>query len=319
MKKFIIYCLSLAAVSTPAAATEHKCLGFRYLTNELGTLPFVSGFREGWNVVGDVENVPDSQIGITVIGPAPTITRPGFPVPISGYADYVRRSLAICGARVAHGDGVKTGVIFDGHKLPQNGADLRADNAQNFELYSPEGKLLVKYNSSTYELQVARAAGNGFDKFTINSAIDSVAENGTRNYGQSVGDDGGLQKEVSLASLNTAQAECGKINLAELKVIKNTMVGAAVVSGVGAAGNIVASGFNVANAVKGPAAPGESGVGDETAKPEAKNVQGTVNAVASGVGAATGTAAAVMSGVSAKKLNTIIEQIEKCQSAMRKL
>ena len=94
------------------------------------------------------------------------------------------------------------------------------------------------------------------------------------------------------------------------------MIGAAVVSGVGAAGNVVATGFNIADAVKkpdeGPAAPGEN------AKP-AGNPTGTVNAVTAGVGAAAGTTAAIMSGASASKLDKIMEHIEKCQSSAKAL
>jgi len=141
---------------------------------------------------------------------------------------------------------------------------------------------------------------------------------------------GGLEKSIPLNLVNAAKSACGGINIKELETIKNTMIGSAVVAGVGAAGNIVASGFNIANAVKKPdevAKPtpeGENEAKDETtkpdaAKPDAKKVQGTVNVVASGVGAATGTASAVMSGVSADKLGKLIERFKECQNAVNKL
>ena len=284
-------------------------MGFRYATNDYGTLP--NGWKDGWNVSDDRENVSDSPKGIAIVGPRATGVG-------SGYADYVRRSFAVCGARVSSGKVWEIIAVLDGHEITSDG--IRTDTAQNFELYSTDKKLLVKYNPSTSRLSVARAAGDGFDEFTIDSAVG----NSSRNYGQSVGEDGGLTKEVSLGLLNSAKTDCGGINIADLKTIKNTMVGAAVVSGVGAAGNIVATGFNVANAVKKPsegsATPGESEAGDETAKPaDNKNPTGTVNTVTAGVGAATGTASAVMSGVSAGKLDKIIEQFEKCQNAVKAL
>ena len=85
------------------------------------------------------------------------------------------------------------------------------------------------------------------------------------------------------------------------------MVIGAVASGVSAAGNLVAGVVNVMDAKKTPEQPSGAGKGS------------FVGATANNIGTVAGTAGAAIGGVSAKKLNTIIEQIEKCQSAAKAL
>ena len=142
-----------------------------------------------------------------------------------------------------------------------------------------------------------------------------------------------------------ARQACDEIPVGELNNIRGVMTGAAVVSGIGAAGNIAASAGNVYGAIKDgqakkaadAAAAGESG--DEAAAPaeavpvetaavannsglkpgEAFKGQQMMNTITAGVGAAAGTTSTIINAASAGKLGKIIDQIEGCKSALGKI
>ncbi|MDR3208482.1 MAG: hypothetical protein LBT45_01385 [Rickettsiales bacterium] len=153
---------------------------------------------------------------------------------------------------------------------------------------------------------------------------------------------GGLAKEVPVNVINAIQDDCRGIDVGKLRKVKNMLVASTVVSGIGAAGAAVATGFNIANAAgnanagkKAAAEPSGDNQDNAEAEPAAAGNAGaananqnkfdlggaakTANTVASGVGVATGAASAVLSGMSAGEINKIVEQIEKCKSSAGKL
>jgi hypothetical protein len=106
---------------------------------------------------------------------------------------------------------------------------------------------------------------------------------------------GGLQKEISVQLLNEAALACRGIKDNDLQSIRNTIRASAIVGAVGAAGSTVAT---VSTAAGG---------------------SDTLTGISAGAGAAAGAAATIMSATTVGKLSDILDQIRKCQEAVKKL
>ncbi|MDR1027577.1 MAG: hypothetical protein LBL46_04140 [Rickettsiales bacterium] len=189
-------------------------------------------------------------------------------------------------------------------------------------------------NSLDFYVSMDNCGNGAYLRYSGQLGSDQMAFNWTYPKGS---DSNGQQ--ILNPVMSEAIAACNEIPVGELNNIKGVMTGAAVVSGIGAAGNLAASAGNIYGAVKnGQAAAGESAdattavaapaASAETAvatngnglKPgEAFKGQQMMNTITAGVGAAAGTTSTIINAASAGKLGKIIDQIEGCKSALGKV